>query len=112
MLVLLEFEGYGYGAGVDGWLKARDREGGEGGEEEGRVGGLDVLINVRRCLFEDQGPEIGDLGDERLALCVERGEEGGLCADWESRKLVYVELLLCDAPRRAIEQGTGDMESD
>jgi hypothetical protein len=41
----------------------RDGEIREGGEEERRVGGLDILVDIGGCLFEDEGPEIGDLGD-------------------------------------------------
>ena len=44
-------------------LEVRDGEGEEGGEQKCRVGGLDVLVDVGGRLLEDQGPEVGDLGD-------------------------------------------------
>lgn len=51
------------------------------GEEEGRVGWLDKLVDVGRGLFEDEGPEVGDLGDGLLALFVEGGGQFDLFAD-------------------------------
>lgn len=52
-------------------LEVADGEGCQGGEEERGVAGLDVLVDVGGCLLEDQGPEVGDLGDERVPSCVE-----------------------------------------
>jgi len=43
---------------------------------------LDVLVYIGRCLFEDEGPEIGDLGGGFRAALVEGFREGYLLADW------------------------------
>lgn len=50
-----------------------DGDGEEGGEEECRVGGLDVLIDIWGCLFENEGPELGDLVDDCGATGVDWG---------------------------------------
>jgi hypothetical protein len=61
----------------------RDGEVDEGGEEERRVGWLDVLINVWGRLLEDERPEVGDLGGGLVASVVEGLGEGDLLADCE-----------------------------
>jgi hypothetical protein len=38
--------------------------------EDLRVGGLNVLVYIWWCLFEDEGPEVGDLGDEFCSFLV------------------------------------------
>ncbi|KAI6771905.1 hypothetical protein HG530_002863 [Fusarium avenaceum] len=70
--VLLELPLEGDGAGVAvGELEALNGQASEGVEEELGVAGLDVLVNLGRGLLEDEGPELGDVGDDLLALDVE-----------------------------------------
>jgi hypothetical protein len=81
-VVLLELPLEGDAAGVAlGELEALDGQVGEGLEEELRVAGLDVLVNIGRSLLEDEGPELGDLGDDLLATDVEVPGELILLAD-------------------------------
>lgn len=81
-VVLLELPLEGDAAGVAlGELEALDGQVGEGLEEELRVAGLDVLVNIGRSLLEDKGPELGDLGDDLLATDVEVPGELILLAD-------------------------------
>jgi hypothetical protein len=71
-VVLLELPLEGDRAGVAvGELEALNGQAGEGVEEELGVAGLDVLVNLGRGLLEDEGPELGDVGDDLLALDVE-----------------------------------------
>jgi hypothetical protein len=68
-------------------------ERGEGGEEEGSVGRLDVLVDAGRGLLEDQGPEAGDLGDEGRALFVESLGGFYLVADcWRGEGRVWLDV--------------------
>ncbi len=60
----------------------RDGERSEIFEEDGGVGGLNVLVYFGGCLFEDQGPEVGDLREELLATGVEGDGQRDLLADW------------------------------
>jgi hypothetical protein len=60
-----------------------DGEVDEGGEEERRVGWLDVLIDVWGSLLEDERPEVGDLGGGLVASVVEGLSEGDLLTDCE-----------------------------
>jgi hypothetical protein len=70
--VLLELPLDGDGARVAvGELEALNSEAGQGVEEELGVAGLDVLINLGRGLLEDEGPELGDVGDNLSTLDVE-----------------------------------------
>jgi len=62
-----------------------DRQGGEGGEEKRGVGGLDVLVYVWGRLFEDERPEIGDLGDGFVPAGVQGCCEVYLLADCRRR---------------------------
>lgn len=81
-VVLLELPLEGDAAGVAlGELEALDSQVGEGLEEELRVAGLDVLVNIGRSLLEDEGPELGDLGDDLLTADVEVPGELILLAD-------------------------------
>lgn len=71
-LVLLELPLDGDGARVAvGKLEALNGEAGQGVEEELRVARLDVLVNLGRGLLEDEGPELGDLGDNLSTSDVE-----------------------------------------
>lgn len=64
-------------------LEVADGEVDEGGEEERRVGWLDVLIDVWGSLLEDERPEVGDLGGGLVASVVEGLSEGDLLTDCE-----------------------------
>jgi hypothetical protein len=68
-----------------GELEALDRHVGEGSQEQSRIRGLNVLVNVCGSLLEDEGPEVGDLGNELLTLGVEILAELVLVANWETR---------------------------
>lgn len=48
--------------------------------EDGRVGGMDELVDFRRGLFDDQGPEVRDAGDGGGAVGVGLLAEGVLFA--------------------------------
>jgi hypothetical protein len=52
------------------------------GQQQGRVGRLDVLVYVGRGLLDDQRPEVGDARDDLVALFVEGLVELDLLADW------------------------------
>lgn len=85
VLVVAELEADGDGARVAVLavleLEAGDGDVLEGGQEEGGVLGLDVLVNLGGRLLEDEGPEVGDLGDDGGALLVQRARELVLAAD-------------------------------
>lgn len=86
VIVRRKLPGYAHASGIaSGCLglgfEVGDRDGEEGGEEEGGVGRLNVLIYIGRCLFEDEGPEIGDLRDGFGTAFVEWFCEGNLLAD-------------------------------
>lgn len=66
-------------------LEMAHGEGGEGGQQQGGVGGLDVLVYVGGGLLEDEGPEVGDLRDGLVPPGVERGGEVDLLADCRGR---------------------------
>jgi hypothetical protein len=71
-VVLLELPLEGDGARVTvRELEALNGEAGQGVEEELGVAGLDVLIDLGRGLLENEGPELGDVGDDLLTLDVE-----------------------------------------
>ena len=53
-------------------LEASDVDIGQMVGENGGIRGLDVLIDIRRSLFEYEWPEVGDLGDESLSLFEKR----------------------------------------
>jgi len=48
-----EFEYDSYRAGIDIDLEVCDGKGGEGREQERRIGGLNVLVDIWRGLLED-----------------------------------------------------------
>lgn len=75
-------------------LEVGDGEVDEGGEEEGGVGGLDVLIDVGGCLFENEGPEVGDGGGEFVTAGVEGFCEGSFLPDCEGREELVLVLVL------------------
>ncbi len=76
-----ELDGDAARVAARGELEALDGEVGERVEQHGRVGGLDVLVEVGGRLLEDEGPEVGDVGNDLGALGVEVGGELGLLAD-------------------------------
>ena len=59
----------------------QDFEGEEAVGEDAGVVGEDVAVDFGRCLFEDQRPEVGDLGDGGRAFGVGGAGEGVLGAD-------------------------------
>lgn len=81
--VLLELPLDGDGARVAvGELEALNGEAGQSVEEELGVAGLNVLVNLGRGLLEDEGPELGDVGDNLSTLDVEVLGELVLLTDW------------------------------
>lgn len=46
-----------------------------------RVCWLDETVNLWGCLFEDEGPEMGDLGNKVGALLIERSMQSFSFAD-------------------------------
>ena len=60
------------------YFEALDGEAEESVGEDVRVRGLDVRVEVWRGLFEDEGPEVGDAGDEGGAFGVEWAGEAFL----------------------------------
>lgn len=73
------------GRGTDGRstrdLEAFDADVGQGRGQDLAVGRLDVGVDVRRGLLEDEGPEVGDACGQEGAFGVEGVEEEGLFAD-------------------------------
>ena len=90
VVVGVELEADGDAAGVAlgavGDLEVGDGDVLQGGQEEGGVGGLDVLVDVGGGLLEDQGPEVGNLRDRLRALLVQRLSEGEMLARWLGRE--------------------------
>ena len=84
VVVLLELKADGDVAGVAlgtvGDLEVGDGDVLQGGQEDGGVGGVDVLVNIGRGLLEDQRPEVGDLRDRLRALLEQRLREGEVLA--------------------------------
>lgn len=92
-VVGLELEAESDGAGVASFrvgvdFGAADGDGSEGLGEDLRVLGLDELVDFGRAGLEDDGPEVGDGGDDLGAFGVGGGGEGVLLLDFRSVMLV------------------------
>jgi hypothetical protein len=74
------------GVGVD--FGAAEGVGFEGFGEDLGVLGLDELVDFGGAGFEDEGPEVGDLGGDCGAFRVGGFGEGVLLLDWEVSVLV------------------------
>jgi hypothetical protein len=89
VVILGELEAEGKAARVAvGELEALNEEGSEGGQEQLRVRGLDVLVDIWRSLLENESTEVGDLSNKLLTLLVEILAQLVLMANYAKRYLV------------------------
>ena len=76
-----------------GKLEALNSEAGQGVEKELGVAGLNVLVNLGRRLLENEGPELGNVGDNLSTLDVEVLGELVLLTDCLLLELVFKYLV-------------------
>lgn len=82
VLVLAELELDGNAARVAvGKLESLNREVDQRAQQDGRVSWLNILVDIRGSLLEDEGPEVGDLCNNLGALGVQVLGELSLLAD-------------------------------
>jgi hypothetical protein len=87
----LEAESNGAGVSISGIgvdFGARDGDGSERLGEDLRVLGLDELVDFGWAGLEDDGPEVGDGGDDLGAFGVGGGGEGVLLLDFGEGKVL------------------------
>lgn len=82
VLVLAELELDGNAARVAvGKLESLNRQVDQRAQQDGRVSRLDILVDIRGSLLENERPEVGDLSNNLGALGVQVLGELGLLAD-------------------------------